>query len=625
MTKVNEVLAIEKALAVAEDLAIGVGKVKQKRPSGVRELTQINSTVLGGPLVVDSLTDLKSLDPKALHTNSVIVMETGQLYYWDREWKTPSAVSYTVKSVDELEAISGSVGAVNVSDPVRGGVFYFVESLKLTNDGGTVFNGWVRAFKGEVNAKWFGALGDGANDDTEALNKALAASLSVFMPEGRYRVTDTLSFQERGQLRGLTGSIVVSEARVPVFKMATYSALLNVEVQGQRDAVGQIGVLVNGGASLGDVTKTKIIGCNFRDIGGYAYKIESSSNLSHEVVSSSFSNCIGGVLVERSGEGLSLTSVNFDSCNTALEVKGPKVKVVNCSFSRNTTDINFTEGDSGQASFVASNCVFSDSSRALVTESSRLTGARFVSCIFDGRVEFVNSNGFVFDNCSFVGVSILFNGSDNNIFRGCDISSSSITHDGGGSKTFNHFIQCFRTDDIPDKQALLEGGSVSVFRDSDLSLTQSGFTTLVFNQVTYNSRTTQPNFTKGNYYDPVTGIFDFTLYKGFGNEAQADIKLCLGSSNASDSDNIDIYIYRIDQDDDKLDTNVSQDKILGILSKTTGSFPGKTLYSFSGSVPKVKFRLVAKNNNRPSQKLLAEGTTFVGSGKSSFRAIFSGI
>lgn len=51
-----------------------------------------------------------------------------------------------------------------------GGVFIYDSSQSAKNDGGIVFNGWVRQYDGrEVNLLWFGVKGDGIKDDYQAL------------------------------------------------------------------------------------------------------------------------------------------------------------------------------------------------------------------------------------------------------------------------------------------------------------------------------------------------------------------------------------------------------------------------------------------------------------------------
>jgi len=78
-----------------------------------------------------------------------------------------------------------------------GGAFRYDASDTTTADnGGTVIvdaagNRWKRQYTGSVNAKWFGARGDGVTDDTSALQALV--NLEVFFPDGVYRTTSTLN------------------------------------------------------------------------------------------------------------------------------------------------------------------------------------------------------------------------------------------------------------------------------------------------------------------------------------------------------------------------------------------------------------------------------------------------
>ena len=124
-----------------------------------------------------------------------------------------------VDTVDKLTAsLRSASDTVIVKDIARGGIFIYDSALKNTNDGGTIFNGWVRQFDGGVlNAHWFGAVGDGVADDTEALQKAIflasgwgggaydidnSIPKTVYIPRGTYRITDSLRITQMQYIIG---------------------------------------------------------------------------------------------------------------------------------------------------------------------------------------------------------------------------------------------------------------------------------------------------------------------------------------------------------------------------------------------------------------------------------------
>ncbi|BET65514.1 hypothetical protein ASA1KI_04320 [Opitutales bacterium ASA1] len=55
-----------------------------------------------------------------------------------------------------------------------------------------------------VNLRDFGAVGDGEADDTEALRRAIAEHRTVFLPTGRYRMSDTVTLRPDTVLVGLS-------------------------------------------------------------------------------------------------------------------------------------------------------------------------------------------------------------------------------------------------------------------------------------------------------------------------------------------------------------------------------------------------------------------------------------
>lgn len=84
-----------------------------------------------------------------------------------------------------------------------GGTFYYDEGSSDTDNGGTVIaptagsGRWQRVYSGKVNVKWFGARGDGATDDTAAIQAAIDRFASgrgtIYFPKGIYLSTATIA------------------------------------------------------------------------------------------------------------------------------------------------------------------------------------------------------------------------------------------------------------------------------------------------------------------------------------------------------------------------------------------------------------------------------------------------
>jgi hypothetical protein len=101
-----------------------------------------------------------------------------------------------------------------------GGVFrYDAGDTTTADNGGTVIvdvagNRWKRQSAGPLNAKWFGARGDNATNDTTALQNALnaAANGALFIPAGTY-LTDPLSGSANCEIYGSTAQACILKHR----------------------------------------------------------------------------------------------------------------------------------------------------------------------------------------------------------------------------------------------------------------------------------------------------------------------------------------------------------------------------------------------------------------------------
>lgn len=107
--------------------------------------------------------------------------------------------------------------AVGGFNPVADGVNIIADNIAAPNT-----NYFIRqsaAFDGTVNVKWFGAIGDDTNDDTDAIQSALEyisrtddtspdneakyGGGTVILPKGIYKITDTLLVGQNCRLQGV--------------------------------------------------------------------------------------------------------------------------------------------------------------------------------------------------------------------------------------------------------------------------------------------------------------------------------------------------------------------------------------------------------------------------------------
>lgn len=86
-----------------------------------------------------------------------------------------------------------------------GGFWYWEDGSSTAADAATVRGAsssgrWKRIYDGLVNVKWYGAKGDGTTDDTDAIERAIAAVIgkALYFPSGKYLYSRHLYFNNVG-------------------------------------------------------------------------------------------------------------------------------------------------------------------------------------------------------------------------------------------------------------------------------------------------------------------------------------------------------------------------------------------------------------------------------------------
>jgi len=110
-----------------------------------------------------------------------------------------------LQSYTALRAYTGRATGVRITTTGIAGHFYRDASDTTSADnGGTIIvdasgRRWKRLFVGEVNVKWFGAIGNNIADDTVPFQAALLTGMNVFVPDGIYKLTSAVKLQTNGQ------------------------------------------------------------------------------------------------------------------------------------------------------------------------------------------------------------------------------------------------------------------------------------------------------------------------------------------------------------------------------------------------------------------------------------------
>ena len=169
-------------------------------------------------------------------------------------------------------------------------------------------------FSDMVSVKDFGAVGDGLTDDTLALQKALAAHKSVFVPVGVYLISQPLELTDRQTILGAgQHAVIKANAMVNILEIgASY-----VTVQNLRLEQGEIGIKLFGrdapcvNCTISDVTiwqaQTGILLDGYVDTNRPTYW----NNFDRVLVAQPFVN---GIHLIRSGAGDTPNANRFHEC-----------------------------------------------------------------------------------------------------------------------------------------------------------------------------------------------------------------------------------------------------------------------------------------------------------------------
>lgn len=216
-----------------------------------------------------------------------------------------------------------------------GGLFYYSSGSSATDNGGTIIQPtvgvgrWLRVFDGQVSVRWFGAKGDGATDDSLAIQNAMQVAANHTAPKGP------------------NGTVYFPKS---IYLVNTPALLSSV-------AYSASGSTTTGLRFSGDGMYNSVIRCNFSS-GGWLFDNQTSAtdlqqtqfdNLGFEGMDpasyTGFSSLPANVGLFKmfkgalASQGFLFKACRFDLCTWSFDYEGAnncsEIKFIECKFLRN--------------------------------------------------------------------------------------------------------------------------------------------------------------------------------------------------------------------------------------------------------------------------------------------------
>ena len=244
---------------------------------------------------------------------------------------TSDQIVVAVETINDFPASPETGDTVIVKDLNRGGTFIYDATQSAVNNGGTVFDGWVRQYDGAVNVKWFGVKGDGIYNDSDVF-QAVINDFDCIMPDSTYILGEINIPANRKIITG--NSVIVKQLSGVIGDIRTFNITgSNVSI-GDMTIIGNIstdsgeqrhGIFVRASSVNGNLTNIKIGNIKGIDIRGdviyigqtAGYKVTNVS-IGDVVVDNVFRNGVSIV----SGDNVSIKSVTGDKigfCHVDIE------------------------------------------------------------------------------------------------------------------------------------------------------------------------------------------------------------------------------------------------------------------------------------------------------------------
>lgn len=172
-------------------------------PYGKAQNVTISGDGKGTPWEKDLINDVFGFQQALLKAGGLTPSgspdEVGASQYLQSLFKSSGLVkeSYALLRLVTSTQLSDKTSCLITDDGISGFFTLDKTDAVTVDNGGTVIvdadgGRWKRNFSGPINVKWFGAVGDGVVDDTNAIQLAVNTLKEVYFPNGIYRMASSL-------------------------------------------------------------------------------------------------------------------------------------------------------------------------------------------------------------------------------------------------------------------------------------------------------------------------------------------------------------------------------------------------------------------------------------------------
>ncbi|WP_188927436.1 right-handed parallel beta-helix repeat-containing protein [Dyadobacter endophyticus] len=274
---------------------------------------------------------------------------------------------------------------MHITDDGKEGLFrYSATDVSSVDDSAMVIRSgsrrYLRVIRGAVNAKWFGAKGDGTTDDYSAIARAVAyvgkKSQSLFLPKGVYylKLKASLALAAGVNMYGEAGTVLNLDTTTPVYTSFASNIGDNVTISNLEinRIVDRPFVFFMVQSFKGFTFRNlKINGNRARYANFYCHAFQMGVNNAGVSENVTIDSCS----IMQTSYGLFMTNAS-----TAV-VKN--VTVSNCMFDSNTsTDLEFNSPNGSFSSVSVDNCRFSNG-RLFAVGFANVKSAKVKNCFFE--------------------------------------------------------------------------------------------------------------------------------------------------------------------------------------------------------------------------------------------------